>query len=176
VDRREPHVSALLGTILVGGTFLFFALRSPRPWTALGLALMAFAAYLATPDLIGRPLVAAHHPAARLVGRVLAAPFRTVRYVTLMALALAAGVLIGLGITNNAAATGALAVALAIAFSVGLIEFIRFGVRDMGRTVSSGGHIDARLEERYGPHLRLTIAGLTFLAGTVLQMVGTYVE
>lgn len=176
MERPQPNVSAYVGTALLCAGLFYFAARSPRPWTAIGLALTASAAYLATPDLIRHVLISAHHRAARRVGRFLAAPFKALRYLVLTTLALFLGVVLGLEVFVESAGVGAVAVVFVLTIFAALFEFVRWGLRDMARTVSTGGAFDRRLDERFGEGARLTLAGLSFLLGVVLQMIGTYIE
>jgi hypothetical protein len=175
VEPREHNVSAFGGAGLVFFALLYLGVQSPHPLAATGLALVAFSALLATPDLIEHVLVALHHPVPRWVGRVLGWPFKVLRVVLWVIFALLLGIALGLGIVDEPAA-GTAGAAAALGLLAGCVEFMRRQLRDLAHAVSTGGDFDRRLEQRFGRSKRWLLAGVMFLAGTALQMLSTFVE
>ena len=153
----------------------YAAYRSPQRWSAAGLACVTTSAVVATPELVDHLLRAAvetrERRPIRWVSRLLAIAGKIV-YGCLGLIALAA-----IGATAvGAVSPSGLLVALAIVVAVfGASEFVRRSLREMAEAVATGGDVDRRLRERHD-EWRWPVAGLLFFVGTLLQLVGTFVE
>ena len=174
-DRERASPSAVAAAVFLFVVMLIFAYLSPRPWSAAGLACVSASALVATPELIQRLLLAGSHPRAQKAARAISRVFwfATRFFYTVVAFA---ALLLVVG-----AASGALAWdrAIAAVLVAGIVivagEFVRHQLAGTVAALIGGDVIDERLRERHG-EWHWPVAGALFLVGTVLQLVGTFVE
>jgi hypothetical protein len=166
--QQKP--STLLATIVVVVALGYAAYLSPRHLAAAGLACMTASALIAAPELIEHLLVQARHPRLQRATRTVGRGLRTLSLV-LYTLAVVIVALVSLGGAGQA-------VSISIFFLI-VIGFVEISVRQAGaivRDVATGGHVDERLERRFGSSARWSLAGCFFLLGTLIQLVGTFTD
>jgi hypothetical protein len=162
--------SALFATMFVVAALAYAAYLSPHHWSAAGIACLTGSALIAAPELIEHLVRGVAHPRVQRTARAVA---RGVRLLTLVvyALALLVVLLVAAGSPSQAAS-----VAVFFLITFGFVEVIARQTRSILRDVASNGAVDARFYERFGSAARWTIAGGLFFSGTLIQLIGTFVE
>ena len=127
-------------------------------------------ALVAAPELIEHLLRSAAHQYVKRAAQVVARGARLLSLV-LYALALVIVVLSALGGAHQA-----ISVSIFLLILIGFIEIVARQTRRIIGDIATGGDVDVRFAERFGPSARWGIAGTLFLAGTLIQLIGTFVE
>jgi hypothetical protein len=172
-QQRSP--SPIVFTLLVTAALGYAAYRSPQHWTAAGLACITASALIATPELVEHLLLTTKSRRARRIAGWLAKAFRILTRFGYVLLGLFAVVLLGAAGVGKVAVRDALTF---VAIAVGLIAAVEILRRQLAGLVADlvgGGELDKALYERHD-EWRWLLAGALFLAGTLLQLVGTFAE
>jgi hypothetical protein len=172
-DSRTP--SPLIFTLLVFAALGYAAYLSPQRWSAAGLACITASALVATPELVEHLLLTASHPRAQSAARWISRLTWTIARIVYLAFAVVALLLIGSALVGALSAGAALASVAILIGVVGATEFVRRQLRGIVSDIISGGEVDQQLQKRHG-EWRWPLAGALFLLGTLLQLIGTFVE
>lgn len=165
--HRDP--SAALGTLTLLSALAFVAYRSPQPWTAAGLVCFTATACFATPELMRGALEAASSP---LIHRLTPA----IGWVAHIAVRVLISVMVVLGVFLAIAGTPrsqAITVSLFLLIVFWAVKFFAWQMRYLIGDLVGGGHFDREVARRWS-HLRWPLAGTFFVAGTLLQLAGTF--
>ena len=175
VARERRSASAVVAALFLFLVMLCFAYLSPQPWTAAGLACMTASALVATPELIQHLLLAGNHPRAQKVAHVISRIFWFATRFSYVLVAVVALLLVVAAAVGASPWSAAIAAVLVAAILIAATDFIRRRLEGVVAVIISGGDVDARLRER-GGEWHWAVAGGLFLIGTVLQLIGTFVE
>jgi hypothetical protein len=174
-DERQQAPSPIVFTLVVSAALGYAAYLSPQRWTAAGLACITTSALIATPELVEHLLLTTKSPRARRVAGWLARSFWILTRFGYALLGLLAVVLLGTAALGEVAVRDAFTFA---AVAVGLIaggEILRRRLAGLVADLVGGGELDKALYERHD-EWRWLLAGALFLAGTLMQLVGTFAE
>lgn len=172
-QQRSP--SPLVFTLLVTGALGYAAYLSPQRWSAAGLACVTASALIATPQLAEHLLLTATHPRAHRVARWGSTLFWILtRFGYALAALLAAALVLSAALGAVSGRDALLSVLILGALVAGA-EILRRHLRGLVADVLSGGELDKSFYERHG-EWRWLVAGGLFLAGTLLQLIGTFVD
>jgi hypothetical protein len=172
-QQRSP--SPIAFTLLVSAALGYAAYRSPQHWTAAGLACITASALIATPELVEHLLLTTKSRRARRVARWLARAFWILTRFGYALLGLLAVVLLGTAAVGEVAVRDALTFAAVAVGLIASIEILRRQLAGLVADLVGGGDLDKALYERHDDW-RWLLAGALFLAGTLLQLVGTFAE
>jgi hypothetical protein len=172
-EERERQPSLVFGIFVITFGLAYVAIRSPHPLTATGLALMTGSGLIATPDLLRGILEAGSHPK---VLRFASAVARTFRRISLVIYGLLAFFVLVVAVFGQPHVSQAVTASFVAGVVVGVIELIAWEIRLIASELVSGGRVDRQIAKRFGAHRRWPLAGVFFLAGTVVQLIATFVE
>jgi hypothetical protein len=169
-EAAEP--SPLAATAMLILALAWGAYFSPQRWAAAGLACMTGSALVAAPELLERLLRLGTHPHVERLGAAIAKGARRLSIFSYALFALFVLFLALFEVTHLRAATTA---AIALAAVVAALEFVSRQTASFTREIVRGGDLDRTIDARF-QGWRWPVAGFLFLAGTLLQFVGTFVD
>jgi hypothetical protein len=183
MEDREPEVdtaaeatrqpSLVFGILVITSALSYISFQSPHPWSAFGLACMTASALIATPELLKGILQAGGHPRAVRIASVISRGLRRTSFYVYGFLGVIVVVVAAFGQPHVSQAIGA---AFLLGALMGVIELAAWEIRVVAVELVGGGRVDREIGRRFGAHRRWPLAGVFFLAGTLLQLVGTFVE
>jgi len=167
--RRDPSVA--LGALTLVAALGFVGYRSPQPWTAAGLICVTASACIASPELIRGFLHVGTTRAVTFAGAAVGRLLRIVWSVVIGVMILLVVLLAAVGDPRTQAITAGVFALIMIGFG----EFFAWQMRYLFSELLGGGRVDREIARRWA-HRRWPLAGLLFVAGTLLQLAGTFFD